>query len=411
MAFRRRLAFAVFTLTSVLQPRAATAGDYSLHGFFDYRGVDAPDELSWTKGGLGKTRFGGDGTTARFGGAVAVGTAQLAPSILAMADVQFQSSDQPVLEVVEAWLRYRPVSLSAWRWSVKAGEFFPPLSLENGAVGWTSPWTLTPSAINSWVGEELRVIGSEGRLEWRGRDNTLEAAASLYFANDPTGTLLADRGWSLSDLTYGIGGRLHEPDVLVRDFGETPPVRYNPFQEIDGRPGWYAQLAWHSREFGELSLLRYDNDADGSAKTMENGINVFAWHTRFWSLGARTDTGPLTWIAQAMQGSTDFTPAPLPDLNTDFDSAFLLVGWNRGAWRPALRWDYFGTRGSSYDAGPRPGEHGIALTAAMNWQAQSWLRLTAEVLRVDSAREPRTEFELDPKVIDTQVQLAARLIY
>src|SRR5258705_9405197 len=60
---------------------------------------------------------------------------------------------------------YRPVSTSAFRWSIKAGAFFPPISLENTEIGWTSPWTLTPSAINAWVGEELRTIGLEGRSE------------------------------------------------------------------------------------------------------------------------------------------------------------------------------------------------------------------------------------------------------
>ena len=392
-------------------PAGVRADNYSLHGYVDWRGVDAPEEVSWTKGGLGKTRFGGDEVATRFGGAAAIGRAQLTPSLQAMADVQLQTSADPTVNVVEAWLRYRPVSLSPWRWSVKAGEFFPQLSMENSAIGWTSPWTLTPSAINSWIGEELRIIGSDAQLEWRGDANTLEGSVALYTANDPTGTLLAERGWSLSDLSYGLGSRVREPDVIVSDYGETPPVRYNPFQEIDGRPGWYAHLAWHSREFGEVTLLRYDNDADGSARTLENGVDVFAWHTRFWSLGARTDSGPLTWIAQAIDGSTVFQPSTTLDLNTRFQSAFLLAGWNRGNWRPALRWDYFGTQGTNYEEGPRPGEHGMAFTAALNWQARSWLRLTAEALRVESAREPRSEYGLDPKSIDTQLQLSARLLY
>jgi hypothetical protein len=395
---------------SLMLPLAARADDYELHGYLDYRGVSAPDDLGWPKGGLGKTRFGGGNVEGRFGGAAVVGTLQLAPEVLAFADAQVQSSDQPNVSLVEAWLRYRPVSLSPWRWSVKLGEFFPPVSLENTAVGWTSPWTLTPSAINSWVGEELRVIGGESRVEWRGNDNSFEGAVALYADNDPTGTLLDVRGWSLSDLTYGIGSRVREPDIIVSDFGETPPVRYNAFQEIDHRPGWYAHLAWRSREFGYVSLLRYDNEADGSAETTGNGNDVYAWHTKFWSLGARTDTGPVSWIAQGMDGATEFVPDGL-DLKTDFQSAYLLAGWNRSNWRPALRWDFFRTQGTSYEEGPRPGEHGMALTAALNWQARSWLRVTAETLRVESAREPRTEFGLPAKVIDTQVQLSVRVVY
>ena len=47
---------------------------------------------------------------------------------------------------------------------MKTGAFFPTISLENDDLGWTSPYTLTPSAINSWIGDELRTIGSEAIL-------------------------------------------------------------------------------------------------------------------------------------------------------------------------------------------------------------------------------------------------------
>ncbi len=390
---------------------AAMAGDSSLHGYLDLRGVDAPQELSWTRGGLGKTRFGGEGVALRYGGGAVVGTTQLGPDWLASADLQIQSTGDPAASLVEAWVRYRPVSLNRWRWSVKAGEFFPPISLENTATGWTSPWTLTPSAINSWVGEELRTIGGEGLLEWRGDTQSLNGSLAVFAANDPTGTLLDDRGWSLSDLTSGIGTRLREPDSAVSDEGDPPPERYNPFQELDGRPGWYGHLGWRSIEYGELSLLRYDNQANPSTHIVENGHTVFGWHTRFWSLGARSDTGPVTWIAQAMDGATDLQPPGEPDLKTDFQSTFVLAAWNKGRWRPALRWDWFRTRGAAYEEGPVPGEHGMALTAALNWQARSWLRLTGEVLRVDSVRDPRGEIGLDPKSIDTQIQFSVRWLY
>jgi hypothetical protein len=396
---------------SFVAAASARADDFDLHGYLDLRGVDAPAELSWSRGGLGKTRFGGGDTLMRFGGGTAVATTQLSPSTLATAAVQLQSNAEPTVSLLEAWFRYRPVSLNRWRWSMKAGAFFPPLSLENTSVGWTSPWTLTPSAINSWVGEELRVIGGEAALEWRGDAQIIDASVATYFANDPTGTLLDDRGWSLSDLSSGVGTRLREPDVLAREFGAATPYRYNPFQELDGRPGWYGHLGWRSPEFGQITLLRYDNEADPTASTVENGSRIFAWRTRFWALGAKTETGPLSWIAQAMTGSTDVLPPGTLDFKTDFQSAFLLVGWNTGAWRPTLRWDYFWTRGTPYGVGPTPGEHGLALTAAMNWEARSWLRLTAEVLRVESARQPRSEYGLDPKAIDTQVQISARLLY
>jgi hypothetical protein len=390
-------------LAGLLIVNAASAQDFSLHAYVDGRLVAAPDETSWTQGGLGKTRYGDGGVQTKFGGAAVVGTAQITPALLAFGDVQFQNTDRATVDVLEAYLRYRPVSLSRWRWTLQAGEFFPPISLENNAVGWTSPWTLTPSAINSWVGEELRVFGAEGRLEWRGDINTFELRTALFQRNDPAGNILSARGWSLSDLTYGPGDRLREPDIE----GE-PTARYDPFQKIGNRTGWYGDLRWHAAGIGSINLMRYDNRAYPNAHT-ESG--VFAWRTHFWSLGATTDTGPITWIAQAMQGSTTVEPFDDTRFTTRFRSAFLLAGWNLGQWRPALRIEHFSTRDTDYGEGADEGEHGNAVTAALNWRPRDWLRFTAELLRIDSERKQRVDVGLSPKADFTQMQLSVRLLY
>jgi len=393
-------------LGSAVCPSLVFAQDVDLHAYIDGRLVAAPGETSWTKGGLGKTRFGDGGTDAQFGGAGLVGTAQLTPALLALGEIQFQTTDRPTVSVIEAYVRYRPVSLSRWRWSVRVGAFLPPISLENDAIGWTSPWTLTPSAINSWVGEELRVIGAEGRVEWRGDANTWELHSALFRRNDPAGDLLADRGWSLSDLTSGLGSRLREPDEAGS--GSSPAHRYDPFQNIGSRIGWYANLDWRAAGLGRISLMRYDNRADPTAHT-ESG--VFAWHTWFTSMGARTDTGPIRWIAQVMDGATVIEPVDGMQFKTRFRSAFLLAGWNRGNWRPALRIEHFSTHDGRSEAGIPQGEHGNAVTAALNWRPRDWLRLTAEVLRIDSVRMQRADVGLSPASMLTQVQLGIRLIY
>ncbi|TPG04695.1 hypothetical protein EAH75_03965 [Rhodanobacter glycinis] len=391
-----------------LSSSAACAQDFKLHAWLDGRLVAAPDESSWTHGGLGKTRFGNGGVDVRFGGAGLVGAAQFTPALLALAEVQFQNTDYPSMSVVEAYLRYRPVSLSRWRWSVQAGAFIPPISLENEAIGWTSPWTLTPSAINSWVGEELRAVGAEGHVEWRGDADTWELRSALFRHNDPAGNLLAIRGWSLSDLTYGLGSRLREPDAMVRQDGRQPPGRYDPFQNIGNRNGWYADLSWRAPGRGSVSLMRYDNRADPAA---HSDSGVFAWHTYFWTLGATADTGPVTWITQAMDGGTVIEPLHGLQFETHFGSAFLLAGWNRGAWRPTLRIEHFSTRAPHSDPGIAQGEHGNAITAALNWRPREWLRLTAEVLRIDSVRTQRVDAGLPAASAITQIQLGIRLIY
>lgn len=399
-------------LSLVATPGLASAQDISVHAYVDGRLVAAPDTLSWTQGGVGKTRFGTGDDGLQFGGAAMAVALQATPSLLAFADVQYQTTDRHTLDVIEGYLRYRPVSTTPWRASVKLGVFMPPISLENDAVGWTSPWTLTPSAINSWVGEELRAKGVQGQLEWRGGWQTLELSGALFKGNDPTGTLLADRGWSLSDLTYGLGSTLRVPDAYAQVFGDPDHTRYNPFQEIDGRWSWYGHLAWEANGYGRLELMRYDNRADPAAHTIyEGSADVFAWHTYFWSLGARSDFGPVTWIAQAMDGGTQIDPVPGLGVETRFRSVFLLAGWNQGEWRPALRVEHFSTDKRINHSDTGQGETGNAITAALNWRPRSWLRITGEVLRVIGNRSELRVLGLPTHFAETQTQLSVRWIY
>jgi hypothetical protein len=389
------------------------AQDVDLHAYLDERLVAAPDDVSWTRGGFGKARYGDGQTRLHFGGAAVYGAAQLTPELLALGQVQYQTSGHSGLSVLEAWLRYRPVSTTPWRWSVRAGAMFPPVSMENDGVGWTSPWTLNPSAINTWAGEELRAIGGEFQLEHRGEFGSWDVRASLFRRDDPAGTVLAMRGWAIGDLTSGIGSRLREPDAEVSKEEGSLPRYYDPFRTI-GKSHWgdYVAASWHAPGETRITLMHYDNRADpGAAAPYAGDDEQSAWRTRFWSAGARTDTDAVTWIAQAMDGDTTIEPAPGRYRRTRYRSAFVLVGWNRGAWRPALRVEHFSTRKPSSDPNLHPGEHGNAVTAALNWRPRDYLRITAEWLRIDSTATLRAEYGLPAHMVDTQVQLSMRVLY
>jgi hypothetical protein len=390
--------------------RLALAQDVAAHGYVDCRLVARADERSWTDGGLGKTRFGSGGTGATCVQAGLVINAQLTPSLLAVADIQYQTTDKNAFSALEAYLRWRPVSTTPLRWSVKLGEFFPPVSLENDAIGWTSPWTLTPSAINSWIGEEFRTIGAEGRVEWRGTANTFEGYGALSGFNDPAGELLAARGWSLSDLTSGVGSRVREPDVYAIDNDAAVPLRFNPFLENDDRIGWYAGGRWQANGLGGISILRYDNEADASSHS-GGASPVFSWRTDFWSFGAQADIGDIVVLGQAMTGSTDLAPSPFFSTSTDFRAAYVLAGWNRGAWRPAIRFDTFSTEQLPRDIDDRVREHGHAITVALNWRPREWVRVTGEALHVASTRNQRLEEGIASDQTDDLLQVSVRLMF
>ena len=398
-------------ILSLVLPGVAKAQDFQLHGFLDLRAVSPSRETSWDDGGLGKSRYGSGDGGLNAGGALLNASWQITPALSAIADAQYQPDESPHLDVLDAYLRYRPASTTPWRWSVKAGAFFAPISLENEGIGWTSVWTLTPSAINSWVGEELRTIGGEFDLEHRGAANTFQAGFALFGSNDPAGELLATRGWSLSDLTSGLRASVREPDVYAPSVAIAAPVEYRPFDEIDHRPGWYADASWESPTYGKVVLLRYDNRADPTRFEHYDQREVFAWHTRFWSLGARTRVSDIALIAQVMDGDTAFEPEPALYIDTHFDAAYLLAGWERGAWRPALRLDFFSLRQTPASLPLPLSEHGHALTAALNWRPNDRLRITGEWLRIDSTRRQRLLEGLSPRQIDSQLQVSARLLF
>jgi hypothetical protein len=67
----------------------------------------------------------------------------------------------PTIDLTEAYLEWRPMTDSANRYRLKVGAFYPRISLENVDSGWSSAYSISPSAINTWVGEELRSVGLE----------------------------------------------------------------------------------------------------------------------------------------------------------------------------------------------------------------------------------------------------------
>jgi hypothetical protein len=402
----RALALAILLASS----GTARAQDFQLHGFLDLRAVSPAQETGWNDGGLGKSRYGSGDGGVRLGGAVLDADWQVTPALSAIADLQYQPDEHRHLDVLDAYLRYRPASITPWRWSLKAGAFFAPISLENEDIGWTSPWTLTPSAINSWVGEELRTVGGEFSVEHRGV-NTFQAGFAVFGKNDPAGELLATRGWSLSDLTSGLNASVREPDVYAPLARASVPLEYRPFDEIDHRPGWYADASWESPAYGKIVLLRYDNRSDPERFEHYDDREVFAWRTRFWSFGGRTRIGDMALVAQAMDGDTTFEPVPELYLDTHFRAGFLLAGWERGTWRPALRVDLFSLRQTPSSLPAPLSEHGNALTAALNWRPNDRLRITGEWLRIDSTRDQRTLEGLTPRQIDRQVQVSARILF
>lgn len=423
-AIEALIAAAVLCLAAAAPARAQTAspdiGDtLSFSGYADLRLIAPSNQDAWLRGGLGKFRFGaGDGNAqlAELVGQLSWKVqSDLRLVVVGRAEPNAQSTD---IDALEAYTYYTPASNGAVSWSVKAGAFFPTISLENDDLGWASPYTLTPSAINSWIGEEMRTIGSEARLRWASPLGNITGMFALQCCNDEQGMLLADRGWAMDDRPTGLFGRVRVPDATLRTFHAPVPGTTGEFDEIDGRVGWYAGLEWQMAQAGKITVVRYDNNGDPSDKT---GRGDTSWPLRFWNVGARTQFGALMLIAQGMTGTTAVTARPGVQSRTDFQSAFLLASYDLNdlslgnvsleGWRASLREDVFQTR--RVQVAPSPfSEDGDAFTASLSWQGYDWLRLTGEVIAMHSRRGEYVSAGLGgPSRMDTQFQFSSRFFF
>ncbi|MBV9018745.1 MAG: hypothetical protein JO058_24110 [Alphaproteobacteria bacterium] len=384
---------------------AATAQDFLVNGFVDAGGAASSSERSWLKGGYGKLDDGGSGGQGP--AFVAQGVADLRvrfdPAVSAFATVRLAPDQHAPFDVLEAYGRYQPVSTPEWLWSWKVGAFFPPISLENESVGWSSPWTLTPSAINSWVGDELRTLGTESTLEWRYRTGRLGLVGAAYGFNDPAGNLLAQRGWAFDSRPAGLFGEPRQPD----DFPGERAIREEPFKEIDGLPGWYAGASWRQDGVGRLTALYYDNRANPA----EHIGGDFGWRTKFTSLGLETYLGDVVILTQAIAGTTDIQPFDSFHSTTEFQAVYLLAGYYFDEFRIAGRVDVFATQQHDTFGVRGPGEQGRAFTVSGSWTPVNWLRLSTELLEVSSYNGQRQSLNINPHANELQFQLVSRIFF
>lgn len=382
--------------------------DLAITGYGDVRAVIAPDPQSWLNGGLGKFRYGGK---QKFGAeGVAQADLTLGDGLNAVGVFRAEPETRSVVDALEMYLRYAPQSTGALSWSVKTGAFFPALSLENDDIGWTSPYTLTPSTIDSWVGEELRTIGSEGNVRWNtGILGTLSLTGALYCCNSEAGVLMAYRGWAMDDNPTGLFERVRVPDQTRQLFHAPLPGNVGLFNQIDGNPGWYAGAGWQIPGIIQLSMMRYDNRADPDAVSSRDQ----AWGTKFWDFGARTQVGPVTLIAQQLSGYTELDFGNGED-GIKFESGYLLASTDIGDWRFSAREDLFQTRRVD-SSNLNFNEDGDAITAAVSWNGFDGVRLTTEVIRIHSRRGEYLPAGLVSGLglgrDDTQVQFDGRFFF
>jgi len=179
---------------------------------------------------------------------------------------------------------------------LRAGAMFLPTSRENVDALWESPYTISSSALNTWLGEEFRPIGVDATVFHHG----FMAGATAFRGNDTFGAIPVARGWAL-----------HNHWTLL---GEWVPVGEDDYTSVsaenDGRTGWSARGGW-SGERLSLQYTQIDNRSDG----LPYG-HLYNWGTKFdiasaeytgsdWVLAGEYGWGPTFVIAGGNKYVTD----------------------------------------------------------------------------------------------------------
>ena len=387
----------------------------TLSVMLDVRLAAANGATSFVNGGFGKTRFQGNGSGG-YSATVApmeadiVWMPRFSNALSANVSAAWQRDHTDSLDLMEAFVNYLPASTGPVRFSARAGFMWPEISLEHATGGaWSVVNTITPSAINSWVGEETKVVGAEATLRTSLGEQDFGFTGGVFGWNDTSGTLLSYRGWALQDIKATAFGAFRLPP-LDHFISLVQQNKTDNTVEIDHRPGFYGRIDWHPPQPFGVALFYYDNEGDPEAET---AAEQWGWRTRFWNLGLNATVAPGTKIlAQAMTGSTimGFPRNGQYWVHTDFSSAYVLAIHDFGKFALTGRVESFHTREHGDQMSPLNSEDGWAATAAVRVPIDNHFTVFGEILNVESNRGTRvTQGGLSsPTETQTVFQLAVR---
>jgi len=395
----------------------AYSAEYTLHGVLDIRATSAKTIDSYVDGGYGKftSHNGKNLSLAQAGAEVAIDwDVGISAHIVVNA---YSDENEDLIGITEAFLKYRSLPNNhGYRWQSKTGIFYPEISLENNAFAWASRNTLNSSAINTWIGEEIRVLGSElaftrlGKLNQTNFDLTL--AATVFANNDPAGALLAWHGWNIGNRQNLWTDSRAIPDFRGRRPGydlSAQAAKSDPFLELDDHLGLHIKSKIRFHEKGRLLIGYYDNQATPYIR--EDG--QYGWHTRFTHVG-------LSWhlpyaielSSQYLSGDTLMqSPQKMDAVNNDYASGYVALSKRIRRHRVTLRLEEFSITDNDQTIGDNNNEYGKSLTTNYTYRySKPWL-FSIEYNWVNSSRPARMYTKQRISLVERQWQIAARYFF
>jgi hypothetical protein len=394
----------------------AAAGDFQVHGILSGRGFIVDSPRSWIDGGFGRLTEGAGPDDPALGvrGAAHLGLdfrhgEHLRVHVHGTARTEPDAAGGRRAGLSEAFVSYRR-EFHGPALRLKAGLFFPQTSRENVDPLWASPYTITLSALNTWIGEEVRLIGLEPTLSTATQGgSTFSLAGSAFVGADTAGALLSWRGWALGDRLSTVGETVPLPalrSLLPRGgFADQRDDGTRPIDELDGRPGYQVRGRWDRRDVASVSLAWFDNRGDEALHAAQ-----YAWRTRFGQVGF--DWHPTPWLdiaSEAIWGRSRMGPRAATRVDLDFAAGYALASFTPGPLRLTARYDRF--RNTDRDGTAEDnGESGHALTGALFYAPRAWLRIGAEwvELRADRKAAAASGFSADTNARRLQGELRLR---
>lgn len=377
-------------------------------GLIQVRAVASDDTQSFQDGGSGLYRHGDNSNNLLLSQGIIDFKADLSSAWSAHAVLNANQEPKTTLGLTQAYLQYQPLVNSRYKWHVKVGGFYPSMSLENPDIGWTSPYNYTNSAINSWIGEELRTVGSELTIKRPGKrfnsKHSFSVSAALYKGNDPTGTLLSWRGFALHDRQTTFNESIQFAPIAALNEYE---LRWQanqvlPFEEVDGRFGYYAGVHWDYLKKSQFRIYYYNNNADPTVFNVTTG--QYAWHTRFGSAAWLYKlTGKTRFIAQALSGKTEMGANKL--IYNSFYSHYLMLSHKEGKHRVSLRYDYFKVDDDDTTAFDPNASNGEGVTATWRYQYSNQLQIGVEGSALKSFVKNRAAIGVKKRISQQQIML------
>ncbi len=397
---------ALFTMHPLVA--AVDQPGWSVEGLIDGTIHFEDAQTSWLSGRLGKFRVGEGDNNVLFHGAGALHYDFNLQSRLVV-ETALHTGEKVKIGITQAFWQYKPIARANWRSNYRVGAFHAPISFEHKDSLWQPIYTLAPSVINTWVGEELRTIGVQGRWSWRrapisAHKFTLIAAG--FGANDSAGAMLAWRGWTAHSRQTLLGESIRIPPLPVIQPGapfHSQAPKYEPFVEVDDRIGYYAGVDWDWRRKLKVRYLYYDNR--GEPLALVDG--QYAWDTRFHHLGIMARPAK-TWtvVVQIMHGNTLMGPGAV---DNRFTSAFLLVSKKLNQHRFSARIEAFDIADRDFLLAIDPNnENGHRITLNYKYQINQNFRAALELSRLESDRDYRALFSQNERLSDKHIQLQLR---